>query len=577
MDDNPVDRYALDVRDGKVPAGKYHRLACVRHLKDRSREGTAEFPYRFVWKEVIGHTATGKEILGPCSLRFIHFAEMLKHYKGEWAGQKIVLQPYQKFRLGSVFGWRHVQTGLRRFRHSYHEIPRKNGKTLEAAVVMLYLSFFDGEQGAEGYCIARKRDQARLVFNDCKKLVTSSGLKDLIQQRVSNLHRDQTSSKLEPLGADHDSTDGLNPNAVCVDEMHAYKDRGLIDVMETATGARLQPHFFKITTAGNDPVSPCGDEHDYGCKILDGLLVDESYFAFISHADTGDDWTAETTWAKANPNWNVSVKPDDMRALATKAKGIPSAAATFQQKRLNMWVNASSPCLSVDGWRKGQSDWKPEDMLHESCFVGVDLASKIDLCALSFVFPPTVGRAKWRILQYIWTPEETLLDRAHRDRAPYDIWKNQGWLRTTPGTAIDHNVIRDVLKAERSRFDIERIGFDPWHADKLITDLIHTDGFDEQQVLEVPQTYAGLSSAEARFQAEVLAGNVDARRCPVTSWAVSNVADSPDGKGNIFFSKKRSRGRIDPVKAATTAMALAIRFPSAQPSVYERRGPLVFG
>lgn len=560
--DNTVDRYARDVVAGKVPAGKYHRLACVRHLKDRGREATVAFPYRF--------EAAKAE-------RFFRFAERLKHYKGEWAGQFIVLQPYQKFRLGSLFGWMHTGTGLRRFRSSYNELPRKQGKTLEAAVVMLYLSFFDGEPGGEGYCIATKRDQSKLVFNDCKKLVASSGLKTRIKAYVSNLHMDETSSKLEPLGADHDSTDGLNPNAVCVDEMHAYKDRGLIDVMETATGARRQPVFFKITTAGDNPISPCGDEHDYACKILDGVLVDETYFGFIAHSDPDDDWLDEATWAKANPNWNVSVKPDDMRALATKAKGIPSASATFKQKRLNMWVNASSPCLSIDGWRKGQSDWKPEDMLHESCFVGVDLASKIDLMALSFLFPPGIGRPKWRLLQYIWTPEDTLLDRSRRDRAPYDIWVEQGWLRTIPGPRMDQNAIREVLKIERERFDIERLGFDPWHADQLITDLVTKDGFDESVALEIPQTYAGLSSAEARFQAEVLAGNVDARRCPVTAWAVSNVADNPDGKGNVFFSKKKSRGRIDPVKSATTAMALAIRFPAETESVYESRGPLVFG
>jgi phage terminase large subunit-like protein len=145
--------------------------------------------------------------------RFFRFAEKLKHYKGEWAGQFIVLQPYQKFRLGSIFGWVHMtRPACAASGTAYNEIPRKNGKSLEAAVVALYVTFFDGEPGAEGYCAATKRDQAKLVFNDAKKLVQSSGLKARINVLAANLHRDDTASKLEPLGADHDSTDGLNPN-----------------------------------------------------------------------------------------------------------------------------------------------------------------------------------------------------------------------------------------------------------------------------------------------------------------------------------------------------------------------------
>jgi phage terminase large subunit-like protein len=263
---NPIDAYARDVDSGRIPAGKYHRLACQRHLRDRQREGTPAFPYRFDMAK---------------AQRFASFVGLLKHYKGEWAGTPIQLQPWQLFILGSLFGWVHAETGLRRFRSTYFEMPRKNGKSTIAATAALYLAFFDGEPGAEGYTVATKRDQAKIVFADAKKMVESSGLKSRIGVRVANLHRTDTSCKLEPLGADHDSTDGLNPHLVVIDEWHAYKDRGLIDVMETATGARRQPVIFGITTAGNDPVSPCGDQHDYACKVLDGVLVDESLLTFV--------------------------------------------------------------------------------------------------------------------------------------------------------------------------------------------------------------------------------------------------------------------------------------------------------
>lgn len=537
---------------GELPAGKYHRLVCQRHLRDRGREATPGFPFRFDLAK---------------AERCFRFAEKLKHYKGEWAGQGIHLEPWEQFIIGSVMGWVHVDTGLRRFRTAFNEVPRKNGKSLLAAIVLLYVTFFDGEPGAEGYAIATKRDQAKIVFNDAKKLVQSSGLKDRIKVLVANLHRDDLASKLEPLGADHDSTDGLNPNVVAVDEFHAMKDRGMIDVMETATGARRQPLMFEITTFGDDPVSPWGDQHDYATKIAEQVLIDESFFYFVTHADPEDDWTLPETARKANPNHGISVNAEDLASKVLKAKSIPSAAAAYKQKHLNLLVNANHPCLSVDGWRRGQNPSKlPEsvwlrELEHESCYVGIDLASKIDLCALSLVFPPTPGRASWRLIQHLWTPEDTLADRAHRDRAPYDVWVDQGWLKTTPGSTIDHQVIREVLAEARKTYDIELIGFDPWHADTLISELVKVDGFSETQVLAVPQTYAGMSSACLRFQADVLAGLVDACGCPVTAWAVSNTVDQTDGKDNMMFVKKKSRGRIDPVIAPTIGCALWLRQP----------------
>lgn len=557
---NPVDQYAQDVVAGRLPAGKYHRLACQRHLNDRARAVSPAFPFTFSW---------------AMAERFLKFAGLMKHYKGrQFANTPFTPTPCQVFRLGSIFGWRHAKTGLRRFTTAYNEVPRKQGKSFEEAVVSVYCTFFEGEAGAEGYCIATKEKQAKIAFDAAKKLVKSSGLSQRIKINAANLHRVESESKLEPLGSDSDTTDGLNPHFVGVDELHAFKNRGLLDVMESATGARLNPLIFQITTAGDDPVSVCGDQHDYACKILDGVLEDDastlSFFAFIAHADEGDDPWSEETWKKANPHYGISVNPEDMRKLAAKAQKMPSAAAEFKQKRLNLWVNATAPCLSVDGWRAGQSATSQEAfeaaLEHESCYVGIDLASKIDLCVVSAVFPPTPGRPKFHVIQRIWTPADTLKDRAHRDRAPYDVWVQQGRLITTPGTRIDHRVVREALGWLRDRYDIERIGFDPWHADQLIDQLAKDDGFGEECVLAVPQTYQGMSSACLRFQAEVLDANVDTGGCPVTAWAAANTVGQRDGKDNLMFAKGRSRGRIDPIIAPTIALSLWLREPAPRPA-----------
>jgi phage terminase large subunit-like protein len=202
----------------------------------------------------------------------------------------------------------------------------------------------------------------------------------------------------------------------------------------------VNPLHFQITTAGDDLVSPCGDQHQYACQILDGVLEDDpstlSFFAFIAHADPRTIRGPRATWQKANPHWGISVEPEDMRKLAAKAMKMPSAAAEFKQKRLNLWVNATAPCLSVEGWRKGQSALDREEfeasLEGDPCWAAVDLASKIDLCALSLLFPPTEKR-EMGVIQRLWTPADTLDERAHRDRAPYDLSgrtsTSRGWLR----------------------------------------------------------------------------------------------------------------------------------------------------
>jgi phage terminase large subunit-like protein len=536
---NALDEYARRVVAGKVLAGKYHRLACERHLRDRQREHTKKFPYRFDYAR---------------AERFFRFAEQLRHYKGEWAGQRIALQPYQRFWLGSMFAWTHVETGLRRFRTVYGEIPRKNGKSLIAAVVALYVTFFDGEPGAEGFVIATKRAQAKIVFADCKRLVVQSGLRSRIAVLTGNLNYDRIASKLEPLGADSDSTDGLNPQIVIIDEAHAMKNRGMIDVMETATGARRQPLIFWITTAGSDPLTPCGDQHHYACQVLDGVLVDDTCFAFIAHADDDDDPFVERTWKKANPGYGVSVKPDDIRALAHKAAALPGAAPAFKQKRLNLWVNAIAPWLSLEGWRRAQTTWAPETLDGEPCWVGIDLSSKIDLTAVAAVFPPHDARRAWRVLVWGLTPEDTLDERAHRDRAPYRLWVERGYLLTNPGNRIDQDVVREMVRTVAARYDVQHIGIDPWNAGNLVKHL--TD--DGYRVAEIPQTLAQMSAPAKEFEADVLDGLVDGGGNELLTWAITNVRVQSDNKDNIYPTKKHSRGRIDPVIATLMARKLAM-------------------
>jgi phage terminase large subunit-like protein len=245
----------------------------------------------------------------------------------------------------------------------------------------------------------------------------------------------------------------------------------------------------------------------------------------------------------------VSVKPDDMRALARKARAMPPAEAAFKQKRLNLWVDADTPWLSLEGWRLGQSRWDPADMAGERCWLGVDLSSKIDLTAVVALFPPTETRRHWRVLARCLTPAETLEERARRDRAPYAVWVSRGWLETNPGNQIDQDAVRDIVLDLHATYQVQEIGIDPWNAGNLRKHL-ENDGL---RVVEIPQTLPQMSSTCKDFEADVLDGLVDANHNDLLQWAVRNTVVAQDNKDNLYPTKKRSRGRIDPVIALLLA------------------------
>jgi phage terminase large subunit-like protein len=567
--DNVVDAYARDVVEGRVPAGKYHRLSCERHLRDRAREGAADFPYRFDLAR---------------AERFFRFASKLKHYKGEWAGTPIALQPFQQFRLGSIFGWRHVATGLRRFRTAYNEIPRKNGKSLEAAVVALYVTFFDGEPGAEGYCLATKLGQALFVFRDAKKLTTSSGLKDRIKVHARALTRADSESKLAPLGANPE--DGLNPHLIIIDEFHKLKTRDLVDVMETATGARRQPLNFQITTAGDDPVSPCGDQHDYACKVLDGVFIDETFFAFIAHADDDDDWLDERTWRKANPNFGVSINPT-ICARSRRRRAI--CRAPRRNSNRSGSTSGSTPTRPGCRSRAGapakrlvaRGHARPR-VLDRRRPLEQDRPGRGRVRVSAGELPPPGGAGRGRrrraargrgagelaggrrAARAVALSRPPVHPGRYRARAiaarPRAVRAMDRWRRRPP----DH----DARQPDRSRRDLRRrrsrrrrpsisrcasIGFDPWNAGTIEKDLENA-GF---VVVEVPQTFAHLSGPAKEFEADVLDAHVDAGGNPVLAWNAANAVVQRDGKDNIQPIKKRSRGRIDGIVASLIARKLA--------------------
>ncbi len=320
-----VMQYVDDVIDERVNVGELERLGVERYITDT--ETASERGLFF------DHNAASLAI---------EFMECLRHSKGRWYGQPLHLEGWQAFAVWNVYGWKRHATLARRFTRAYTQVARKNGKSTMCGAIALLGFAADGEMGAEVYSAATKRDQAMIVFDQSKKMVKADPhLRQIVRVINQQMVIRNTESIYKPLGANADSTDGLNAHLVIVDELHAHRDRKLYDVLDTAEGARLQPLIWSITTAGNDSLSICREIRDNCESILRGSMDDDEFFANIFEPDEGDDWKDESTWRKGNPNIGVTVTHEYLRRKVQRAEGKVAAERNVKQKNLDHWVEAA--------------------------------------------------------------------------------------------------------------------------------------------------------------------------------------------------------------------------------------------
>ena len=520
----------------EVVACQLVRLACKRHLRDLKTGHK-----RGLWFDV-----------EAAQHRIGFYPAFLRHSKGEWARQPVTLAPWQKFKIGSVFGWKR-KDGTRRFRYVYSELPRKNGKSTLLAGVGLDMLVCDQEAGAEIYAAATKRDQARIIFDEAKRMVGASpDLAGTVARYKLALSIDATASKFEPLSADEKTLDGLNPHCLLVDELHKHKNRALLDVLDTALGSRRQPLLWIITTAGDDsPESVYAAENDYAVKILEGVIDDDDVFAFIATIDKGDRWDDPKAWEKANPNLGVSVKFDDLARQARKAKKSPGAQAAFKRLRLNVRSAIAERYIDMAMWAKNTGGKFDPDKMEQGakCYGGLDLSSKIDISAFVKLFAADESGVH-KIACRFWMPADTVEERADRDRMPYRRWVEEGWIEATPGNVIDHAEIKAAILADAKRFDLDSLAYDPWNATQLAIEL-QDGGIVAEEFIQGTRSY----TAPTKELAALLNGRkLDHGDNPVLAVMASNLKVSRDKNLNEMPHKSHSIGRID----GMTALIMAI-------------------
>lgn len=542
--DDPATDYARAVVAGEIPAGQRVISACQRHLDDLVRP---DFPYYFDPAE---------------AQKKYDFFGYLHHYKGKgFAGQAFELEPWQKFIIGCVFGWKREADNLRRFRIAFVMIPRKNGKSTLGAGVALLLLLADREPGAEVYSAATKRDQAKIVFDAAKKMVERSpALRQRVKAYKNSLAVEATDSFFTALASDSKSLDGLNVHGSVIDEVHAHKSPAVIDLLEDGMASRDQPLQFEITTAGEfSNTSICFLHYEYTERVLSREFEDEAaeeWFGYIATVDDVEKWDDPAEWAKANPNLGVSVTLDALQARCQKALAIPAQKTNFQIKRLNIWAQAADRAIDMRQWKRGAKPIDVEALRDRPCFMGLDLAKVNDLSALAILFPPTILDEPWRVLMKFYCPEVDIAVRTKEHRVPYELWRERGLLTATPGSSTDFKYIQSDIIDLAGQYRLEEISYDRTFAHELVTNLSEELGRD--RVVGFGQGFISMGNATAAVDRWITDGKLQHGGNRILNWCASNVVYAVDPAGNNKPDKSKAREKIDGMVALYNAAGRAV-------------------
>lgn len=541
-------QYAEQVVTGEIVACDWVRLACQRFINDLEHG-----PERGIY------------FIDDRAQDILDFYNFVPHVKGALAGKPIDLMGWHVFILINIFGFVipliDEITGeqvldddgdtvlVRRFRTAYNEVARKNAKSTLSSGIGLYMTGADGEGGAEVYSAATTRDQARIVFEDAKNMIKKAKptLGRLFDYNKLAIYQEASASKFEPLSSDANNLDGLNIHCGIVDELHAHRTRDVWDVLETATGARLQSLLFAITTAGFNKEGICFELRDYATKVLSGVVDDDTFFAVIYTLDEKDNDFDESVWIKANPGLGICKRFDDMRRLAKKAQSQPAARPNFFTKHLNRWVSAESIWMDMTKWENAPHN-HPDDQLRDyPVWVGIDLANKIDIAAAVKIYQDPKGET--HIKGKFWIPTARLETAPKHISDLYQKWADAGYIELTDGEVIDHDIIKADLMTWCEGEDVREIGFDPWNAVQFSRRLAE----EGMPLVEVAQTVKNISEAMKSVQADVYAGKFHHDHNPAMNWMMSNVTVKPDKNENVFPNKSTPENKIDGPVAAFIA------------------------
>ncbi|MBP3038072.1 terminase large subunit [Bacillaceae bacterium Marseille-Q3522] len=533
--------YAEQVVNGKIVASKKNIKACRRHLNDLKRQGTEDFPWVFD---------------GDKAHRPIKFIERYcKPSKGDY--KRLVLQPWQHFVIGSLYGWVHKDTGVRRFREGLIFIGRKNGKTTMISGLSIYSVSKDHEPGARVYVLANTKQQAGELFDESRAMVQKSPqLKRHLRENQKGIFYDKTQSKIEPRASDSKKLDGLNTHLGIFDEIHEFKTFKLINVIKKSRSSRKQPLIVYITTAGYQLEGPLVQFYEVASDVLDGVLEQDRKFYFMAELDDVKEIENPELWIKANPNMGVSMDLPTLIDDWNADKDIESEKNDWITKQFNIFVdNEEQSFVGIEILKRNEKVIDIELLKSIQPIGGYDLSQTEDFTSACLEFPLNANEVF--VLSHTWVPKA----KADKDNEGIDFkaYEKEGLLTIVPGEYVKYEYVYNWFVAQSKIYAIKTITYDPANAFRLNEDL-KAYGFDTEIVR---QGWITLSPALKNVRELLLDGNVISNKNRLLRWYMNNVRLSEDPKGNLLPSKQGKYRKIDGFAAFLNAHTEVMKMMSA--------------
>lgn len=533
-------QYAQDIVDGKTLSNKW-----IKAIAQRFLDTPEDDKYYF-------DDDAAQLVLNVCSF--------LKQSKDKWVGKPIILLPFQIFFLCMLFGTKERETGNRRYTNCLFFVARKNGKSTLLAAIAIYCLLKDPwtAKGAEIYCAATKRSQAKIVFDEIVNMIKqSSTLQTKALTYRDRIAAPRTFGKIEPLASEAKSLDGLNPTLCILDELAAHPNSHVYDILRSAQGSRTNPLCISITTAGLDPDS-FGAELLNHCKnVAEGISEDDSLLPIVYCLEDDDDPFDETTWIKANPGLNHTITYDYLRKQATEARHLPSSKHNFLIKHLNLFTRDAVKWLDINAWLQCielYDIFDPEFINRvEAVFLGLDLASIQDMASLSGVCVMKDGT--WKTFSKNYLPEDAVTSAFIKGNSYYKEWQDNGLLTTTPGNITDYDYIEADIIQICELLPVRELAFDRFNSSQLITNIT---GQGIVECVVFSQSFSGMNPAICELERRYLSGNIQHNNNPILNWAMSNAVLVEDPNGNKKLNKLKSKAKIDAAVALVMAVGRAM-------------------
>ncbi len=471
-----------------------------------------------------------------------HILEFAENYccisKGDGAGSPVQLELWEKAHLAAVFGFVDIN-GFRQCREAVLIVGKKNGKSLLGSIVGNYMLIGDGEPGPEVYAVATKKDQAKIIWTESKRMVRKSPvllkrIKPLVGELSSEYFNDGV---FKPLASDSDTLDGLNVHCVLMDEIHQWKNgKSLYDIMADGTSARNQPLVYITSTAGTIREDIYDAKYEEATSVINGLFDDNGYkdihfFPFIYELDNRKEWTDEVCWKKANPSLGTIKKIETLKAKVEKAKLNSSLVKNLVCKEFNIRETSIEAWLTFEDLNN-TAMYDINKLKPRYGIGGCDLSSTTDLTNATIIFRVPDDENIY-VLQMYWLPEDLLEQRVREDKIPYDLWQEQGLLRTCPGNKVHYKYVKEWFEEVQKEYDIYifKVGYDSWSATYFVEDM--TNCFGKNTMEPVIQGKKTLSGPMKNLGADLKKKRIIYNNNPILKWCLTNTSVDVDKNDNI--------------------------------------------